>query len=580
MARMIPPAVSPETPSSERRVFEALRLCKGSENWTVLHSLGFSSARTGQFGEIDFLVLIPGLGMICVEVKGGRVTHREGLWYTQARGAAEPEALKRSPFRQAQEGMWKLKHAIESKFGAGSSEARCPIGWIVVLPDVPCPPITTEFVRDEVIDQGDLEQDIALRIARTPSIERLKERIDLHPPAPVACKRILGFLRPDFDLVPMARTDLWDTERRLQSLTEEQYSVLDAIADNAVCLVKGPAGTGKTNIALECARRFSSTGKSVLLACFNRQLGGWLRQKIDGLGPGRVVAGHLHGLLRERIAGTSLAGELPSASDLSSEELYGSRYFELGALAIADLNERFDVVLVDEAQDFDASRLADVIREWTDGICVPRIILFGDFTRQALYGCSQSGHQQVCTLMGNAPVFNVSLNCRNTRRIATQMELMTGFAEVRLSDRQPEGEPVEVFYAQTAEEAAARANQIVTSLRTAGYHAGEVIVLGSRRRENSSLAGINKLGGWRVAELGVATEGDLAYSTVHSFKGLERPVAILVDAGSTDTIETDSLLYVGMSRARVRLFVICPESVKPVIDKRVMDGILAMAGEK
>jgi hypothetical protein len=35
-----------------------------------------------------------------------------------------------------------------------------------------------------------------------------------------------------------------------------------------------------------------------------------------------------------------------------------------------------------------------------------------------------------------------------------------------------------------------------------------------------------------------------------------------------------------MSRARVRLFVVCPESVKPVIDKRVMDGILAMAGEK
>jgi hypothetical protein len=160
------------------------------------------------------------------------------------------------------------------------------------------------------------------------------------------------------------------------------------------------------------------------------------------------------------------------------------------------------------------------------------------------------------------------------------MELMSGFAEVRVSDKQPEGEPVEVFYARTAEETAARANQIVTSLRNAGYRANEVVVLGPRRRENSSVGGINKLGGWRIAELGLATEGDLAYATIHSFKGLERPVVILVDAGSIETMETDALLYVGMSRARVRLFVICPENVKSVIDKRVMDGILAMAGEK
>jgi len=577
---MIPPTVSTDAPSSERRVFESLRASKGTESWTVLHSLGFSSARTGQFGEIDFVVLVPELGMVCVEVKGGRVVHKDGQWSTQSRRASKPEPLKRSPFRQAQEGMWKLKHAIESKFGAGSSEARCPIGWIVVLPDVACPPITPEFVRAEVIDQADLESDVGHRIAATPSLLRLKERGDLHPPGPAACKRILGFLRPDFDLVPMARTDLWDIERRLQSLTEDQYDVLDAISDNAVCLVKGPAGTGKTNIALECARRFSSAGKRVLLACFNRQLGGWLRQRVESFAPGQVIAGHLHGLLRDRIAASSFAGELASSSDVSSEELFGSRYFELGALAIADLNERFDVVLVDEAQDFDAARLVETAREWTDGVPAPRVILFGDFTRQALYGCSQSGHQQICSLMGNAPVFNVGVNCRNTRRIAAQMDLMSGYAEVRISEKQPEGEPVEVFYTRTADETAARADQILTTLRAAGYRPDEVVVLGPRRRENSSLNEAAKLGGWRLVNSGSATASDLAYSTIHGFKGLERAVVILVDAGSPDMTETDSLLYVGMSRARVRLFVVCPENVKAVMDKRLMDGILAMAVPK
>lgn len=59
MARMVPPVVSAETPASERRVFEALKTASESTEWTVLHSLGFSSAWTGEFGEIDFVVIIP-----------------------------------------------------------------------------------------------------------------------------------------------------------------------------------------------------------------------------------------------------------------------------------------------------------------------------------------------------------------------------------------------------------------------------------------------------------------------------------------------------------------------------------------
>jgi superfamily I DNA/RNA helicase len=88
------------------------------------------------------------------------------------------------------------------------------------------------------------------------------------------------------------------------------------------------------------------------------------------------------------------------------------------------------------------------------------------------------------------------------------------------------------------------------------------------------------LGGYRLEDLDSAADGEIGYATIHSFKGLERAVVILIDAGSVDTVETDSLLYVGMSRARARLFVVCPENVKPIIDKRVEDGILAMVEQK
>src|SRR5690606_12087469 len=119
----------------------------------------------------------------------------------------------------------------------------------------------------------------------------------------------------------------------------------------------------------------------------------------------------------------SLASDLPSHGEAEADELYGRLYFELGALAIDEIGERFDAVLIDETQDMDFARLADVIRVWTDEVEGRRIILFGDFIRQALYGRTNAGSQDVLTAFPGIPVFNLGINCRNTRRIAIQTDL-------------------------------------------------------------------------------------------------------------------------------------------------------------
>lgn len=169
------------------------------------------------------------------------------------------------------------------------------------------------------------------------------------------------------------------------------------------------------------------------------------------------------------------------------------------------------------------------------------------------------------------------INCRNTRRIAVQTDLMCGYTGSKVSDKQPEGDPVEVFFANGAS-STKRIEQIVAMLRKSGHRPGDVVILGPRRREKSVLAGVSTVGGWRLRDLGVAGSDDLAYATIHSFKGLERPVVIVIEAGTSDPIETDSLLYVAMSRARVRLFVICREESRSVIEKRMFDAIAAMPG--
>ena len=81
MARMIPPYISDEVKSrGERQIFDLFQNDPATADWVVLHSLGLSQHIKRLYGEIDFLVLAPGLGVFCLEVKSGEVQRRQGVW--------------------------------------------------------------------------------------------------------------------------------------------------------------------------------------------------------------------------------------------------------------------------------------------------------------------------------------------------------------------------------------------------------------------------------------------------------------------------------------------------------------------
>lgn len=580
MARMVPDFIDPSVVTSERRVFAALRSASGSQNWTVLHSLGLSSDWTGEFGEIDFLIIMPGAGIVCVEVKGGGVSLQNGVWTTRNR-RGQVETLKRSPYRQAQEGMWKLLTAIRTRFGPNSFEAKCPVGWLVVFPDVPCPPITPEATREEIIDRGDMEKDIGPRISNAPSLARLLSRSDLAKPTPATSARIANFLRPEFERVAAPVSTNWEAETRIRVLTEEQFEALDAICDNPICLLSGPAGTGKTFLGIESARRAAAAGRNVLVLCFNHNLGSWLSTAVEHFRPGRVVAGNVHALLRDRIMKSSLASDLAraEAAGMDGEELFGRLYYELGALAIEESGEVFDDIVFDEVQDLPARAVGDLVSACTRGSEHVRVLLLGDFTRQALYtGSSMTSAPLLKAVFGTLPIFNLRLNCRNTRRIALQTGILSGFGEQRVSDRQAEGDQVSIQYYAGNGEGLDCLERIVKLLRESGQKASEVVVLGPRRRETSLIGNRPAICGWTIRDLPGAKAGDLAYSTIHAFKGLEKPVVIIIDTEAASADESDALLYVAMSRARLRLFILAPQSARGAIEQRLARGALAAAG--
>lgn len=566
MARMIPDRVDPASPSSEARVFELLRDDPMTRSWTVYHSLGLSSAYTGAYGEIDFVAMIPGQGLLCIEVKGGRIECRQGVWTTTNR-SGETSAYRRSPFLQAREGMFKLVAAIRDRFRAHSPEALCPTGWAVIFTDALAPPSSPEFRREELIDANDLQRGPCALLRASPSLAAAVRSFG--EPSVSTLATLAGFLRPDFDRVATLATTMWDAERRFIALTEDQYDVLDHVAGNDAALVTGGAGTGKTMLALELARRLASEGRHVLLSCFNRELGLWLETRSREIVSGHITAGHLHRLLRPRIE----AGGLLAEAQASTSE---TAWFEAGALALSGSDERFDSIIIDEVQDFPAGPLLDLLETWQrQPVAPPGICLFGDFSRQALYGPAEEARALLRQRLHPA-LFQLRRNCRNTRRIAAETTALTGAFDVKVSDEQPAGPSVERIFFDIPAHQQGALDRALQTLRAEGFNGTDIVILGPRRPERSVVAGLSSCGGYRIVERDkrLRTAG-VIYSTIQAFKGLESPAVVLVDLEPRPDHDTDALLYVGMTRARTRLIMILPENCRAEIARRERENLTA-----
>ena len=577
MARMIPGQIDDSVESSaERRIFELLAADLDAGGWTVLHSLGLARRPTGPYGEIDFVVLIPNEGVLCLEVKGGRLSCEGGVWRTMDRHGRVSE-LRRSPFAQARDSMFALRDLIIGHFGKGTHEASCPIGFAVVFPDVICPPASPEFERSDVIDAEDLRAPISASIGRV-AMSRLRDfqpRSGERLPTPSQLRAIMSYLRPSFDLVVAKSASLSRAEDRLMSLTGEQYDRLDELAANPRCRFTGAAGTGKTLLALEYARRADHTGAKVLFVCFNRLLGNWLQRQTEGT---RIAAGSWHRILRGIIVSSNVGEEF---LDQEREALEGEdfpRLFEelypfYGEIALEEMDRPFDVLVMDEAQDLSRRSTLDLVnRAVRGGLAGGTWGIFGDFTGQALYGSESESAVDLSEYCEHYVRATLTLNCRNTRAIAEEASVMGGFSSPPFRLGRETGMPVERRYWKTAPGFARTLTETINRLTNSGIPVDDIFILSPRRLENSVLADVEKVDELPLVDCSRTLDPPqecLRFSTIHSFKGLESQVVIIVDIEDVDDPRSQSLLYVGMSRARGLLILLANERARKSIDTRI-----------
>ncbi|MCL6477514.1 MAG: NERD domain-containing protein [Peptococcaceae bacterium] len=560
MAMMIPPCVSEGCSSSgEREIFRRLRDDPGTSGWIVLHSLDIANHRRQVAGEIDFVIIIPNKGILCLEVKACSSLRREGgLWYYGAGAKPDP----RGPFKQASEAMHSLRQRLVAKHPGFS---RVVFWSAVIFPYVRFTATSGEWHAWQVIDSRDFRSASISRLILN-VIDKARDFLKDCPvalwfnpksqePSPGQCKAIADVLRPGFEFFEDTKTVALRREAELKQYTEEQYLALDAMETNPRVVFAGPAGTGKTLLAIEAARRSLAAGRKVLFVCFNRFLGRWLEGQTSGLRPG-VVTKTLHRHMLD------IAEAVPD--DTSS----GFWQDVLPLLAIDKLLDRmddqnlFDELVVDEAQDILRESYLDFLDlNLKGGLSAGRWRLFGDFEKQAIYdAASLSLEKFIQSRSLNVPVYSLRVNCRNTPRVASLAHLLggldPGYSRVlRPDDR---SDPELIYYSDENEQKQLLVNVLERFYRE-GFSGKDIVVL-SPQADGACAARIEQ-SPWRdrLCPFEGADKGHTGYCTIYSFKGLEAPCVIITDI---DRIADGSLFYTGVTRSLQRLVILCHQSVK------------------
>lgn len=551
MARMIPAFLPKDLRSpAEPIVFEALRDDPATSDWTVLHSVDIARHVSRPFGEADFVAIVPGWGLVVIEVKGVRSIARapDGGWLLGTKQSSDPVG----PFRQARDAMFSIRDELASK----ARGVRLMTTSLVVLPFIPLGMESIEWEPWEVADRPVIERYGyvgALRRAMNGQEERLGRAPDAGMMSESMVEDSVRVLRPSFEVHIAPTERLADMEARTRRYTEEQFAALDAMDANARVVFDGAAGTGKTLLAIESARRASAAGERALLLCFNRLLGDHLRDEVATLPGVQAATIHSHML---RMSGL----EPPEEED---EGFWRETLPEAATAVALERGAELELLIVDEAQDV---LLDDALRTYLDALLVGELSAgrwqaFGDFTNQAIF----SGRAAMPSAIDAVPRYSLVRNCRNAPAIARAAaavgRLGLGYRAVL---REDDGPALHVASYRDEQALVSRVLAAVSALMEEGHEADDITILVPR--VDSVVARMLDVKG---REDGGRGRGTTRVHTVQAFKGLESPAVVLAGVEDVETEYWRSVLYVGITRARHAVHVLVDAAVRQEFDRIV-----------
>lgn len=505
----------------ERVVVEAL--CDGlSDSWYVLPSVGLLDYRDF---EIDVVLVHPRNGVYIVEVKGHQLRIADGIWRDN-RGPLSPQ-----PMEQARSNAFTLRDFLRN---LSPDLKNLEVDYTIAFPN-------TAEIRGGLPPNLDrkhlmLSDDLLMADEAIDNLTHSRWQ-SLFPEG--AAERVVKALRPDavFDTDPTAAERR--AHRRLENICANQVRALERLDANRRVCVTGGAGTGKTRLALGWARRAIVNGHRTLVTCYNDPLGDVIRERmVDSdllrIGPFLRMARTFEGM--PPIDEPDDAGHAWWTNDLVGHLIANWHL----------ITERFDTIVVDEAQDFSPAWLA-LLEQLLDEDGPQHMFMVADteqdlFHRSFTLPSDRDGWTR-CELVNN---------CRNTFGIARLLRQRLNGAAAPVGG--PESAEIEWVEAHDYATATDGVEWAINRLLGRGLAPESIFVATVSQATRDAL--IERLGLVRWEDRKSTGDDETARivcETVRRAKGLEFDHVILV--APTERFD-QRLIYVGVGRAVIGLTVV------------------------
>ena len=503
-------------------------------HWTRLED-GFSV-----YGEIDFIVVAPNGRMLLIEQKAGFLSETpEGL-------------VKNYPARveHVRQQMLQMVEGLAARFDKGGGE-KLDIDYLLYFPDYKVRnPALAGIEPSRVVDAGN----------RTRLVELVTQLLPVTPET-AQHGRVRKFLGDMLQLTPDASAMAGRAEELVTRLSQGLAIWARQLEFSPFRLrVVGTAGSGKTQLALAEFRAAVEAGLRPLYVCYNRPLADHV-QRLAPAG-GRVGTFHMLCDTFARESGTALDYSAPGVWS-AMEKVFDSAPIPEGWM--------HDVLIIDEGQDFAES--------WRDAML--RLLrpqgraLWLEDPMQNLYG------RAPVPLPGWVTLHSQS-NYRSPRQIVDLLAAIVPASE-RIQAASPFiGAEVErlVYPADDAAAAADATKQAITRCLGANFARSDIALLSFQGRAHSPLLQADRLGQHTLRSftgdydlLGnpVYRDGQLLAESVYRFKGQSAPAVIFteIDFEALDDRAVRKL-FVGMTRARLKLVLVMSERAAALLQARLM----------
>ncbi|MDN3495207.1 NERD domain-containing protein [Planococcus sp. APC 4015] len=572
MVRMIPPYAREGANVSERKIFDALNGLQGHEDWIAIHSLSVGRHASAFQGEADFIVLVPGKGILIVEAKApAYVEYKAGDWYLD-----RVPSPHKDPLKQLDGVRRSIRRHLNNLDLLTGDEPIARLVWFTSIGRYQFEnktPGDLQFFEWELGWSEDLAKPARLIEKTLDEYNAWYSSVDevTNDPAAFTSERVADVtqaLVADFDARQTPEERAHERRTAETRLLSSQEVVLELIDTNEHVYFDGPAGTGKSYLITQSARRLNREGRKTLVTCWNVLMADELQQFVGSLP--HVDVADLNSVMLQLVG-------MPSNPPEADHDWYTR---ELPERAIAVLREKphlggYEAICVDEFQDVAGNLLLLELLFALAGTGRPsgtRLVFAGDSRQQIMRPRTHhvDAFSRAKALIPDLVHVRVRRNCRSVPGLTSGAEAVLGhrigYTRHRVSKSVAGGlTHVEVI---DSNETGALASALRSLLVD---HAPEDIVVLSPFAAKRSLVG-RLLGRtektqderWLRKQLQAeGLPGKIRWRSVFKFKGLDADAVVLTDLGAdakefaaSQGLEWRDLLYVALTRAKYRCVVL------------------------